>query len=224
MITRGDSISRVRNTFKLVKEDPFVTDRFLYSLIIKYGKALMRRQENEGKIFGYTSLFQFLPCVEMITVDKVQACCTGIKTGCTIQRSKEKLPSMIQGSKGPIVRSVTTIDRSKEAHRVLPNTYANLTNMSSYKYNKTHYYWILDDYLYVPDVSWEGVLVEAVFEDDIGPFLCDEGADECTPAQELPMNIPEYLFAEIEQMVRQDLIPTMQIPPDGADDSQNVMR
>jgi len=38
------------------------------------------------------------------------------------------------------------------------------------------------------------------------------------------MNVPEYLFAEIEGMVRQELFPTAQIPSDGADDSQNVMR
>lgn len=224
MTTRGQSISRVRNSFKLVKEDPFITDRFLYALILKYGKALMKRQENEGKILGYTSLFQFLPCVDMIPVDKVQACCTGIKTKCTIMRSKDRLPTMLQGSKGPIIRTVATLDLSKEAHRTLPATYTNLTKLTSFKYNKEHYYWFLDGYLYVPNVSWEGVYVEAIFEDDIAPFLCNDDFDECTPARELPINIPEYLFAEIEDLVRQELIPTAQIPSDGADDSQNVMR
>ena len=224
MITRGDSISRVRNTFKLVKEDPFITDRFIYSLILKYAKALLRRQENEGKVLQYTSLFQFIPCVDLIDVDKVQACCTGIKTGCTIKRTKEKIPAILEGSSGPIIRTVSSLDMSKIAQEIIPQLYVNLTNMSSYKYNKTLYYWYLDGYIYLPNVEWEGIFLEAIFEDDIAPFSCDEEASDCTPAQELSMNVPDYLFAEIEQMVRQELIPTAQIPSDGADDSQNVMR
>ena len=50
MTTVGEATSRVRNILKAVKEDPFLTDRFLYSLIMKYAKTLIRRQENEGKI------------------------------------------------------------------------------------------------------------------------------------------------------------------------------
>jgi len=36
MAAIGESISRVRNVLKAVKEDPFLTDRFIYSLIMKF--------------------------------------------------------------------------------------------------------------------------------------------------------------------------------------------
>ena len=88
MSTVGDAISRVRNVLKIVKEDPFITDRFLYSLIMKYGKTLIYRDSKLKNIFKNSSLFKELPCVELIEVDTVEACCIGIKTGCTIKRSK----------------------------------------------------------------------------------------------------------------------------------------
>ena len=68
--TIGDSISRVRNVLKAVKEDPFLTDRFIYSIILKYGKTLLKRQDDLKQIMKYQSLFEVLPCVELIEIDK----------------------------------------------------------------------------------------------------------------------------------------------------------
>ena len=45
--TVGEAISRVRNTLKAVKEDPFLTDRTIYYSIIKYGQSLMKREDNK---------------------------------------------------------------------------------------------------------------------------------------------------------------------------------
>ena len=43
----GEAISRIKNTIKSVKQDAAsLTDRYVYSLILKYGKLLMRGQDN----------------------------------------------------------------------------------------------------------------------------------------------------------------------------------
>ena len=55
MTTIQDTVSRIRNTVKGVKEDAFLTDRFLYSLVLKYAKLLIRRQDNENKIMRFQS-------------------------------------------------------------------------------------------------------------------------------------------------------------------------
>lgn len=56
--TIGDAVSRMRNVLKAVKEDPFLTDRFIYSVLSKYSKMLIRRQDNENKIMRFQSLFE----------------------------------------------------------------------------------------------------------------------------------------------------------------------
>lgn len=225
MATRAESISRIRNVLKSVKEDPFMTDRFIFSMIMKYAKMIIRRQDNEGKIMNFQSLFQFIPCVELIDVDKVNACCTGIKTGCTIKRSKERLPKFLEGSFGPIIRTVATLDMSDQLFSIQPGIYSVISNGTSFKYNHNNYYWLLDGYIFIPNVEWEGVYIEGIFEENIAPYVCDSTPEEiCIPAQELPLNIPDYLLAEIEQMALKEMLTTGQIPSDGADDAQNILR
>jgi hypothetical protein len=96
--TISETVSRVRNLVKGVKEDAFLTDRLLYSLILKYAKLYIRRQDTENKIMRFQSLFEVLPCVDLVEVDKIEACCADIKTNCKIMRTKEKLPTLLEGT------------------------------------------------------------------------------------------------------------------------------
>lgn len=222
--TIGDATSRVRNVLKAVKEDPFMTDRFLYSMIMKYAKLLIARDDNKGNMKEYTSLFTVIPCIELIEVDKIEACCIGVRTGCTFRRSKEKLPEFVDGGKGPIIRSVTTIDQSQRLEETYASTYANLSKMTTFKYVTGKFFWYIDGHIYIPDVDWEGVRMEALFDEDVSAFDCSKDASDCTPEQDRAMAVPEKLFAEIEQMVLKEILTTGQIPSDGADDSQNALR
>lgn len=222
--TIGESISRVRNLVKGVKEDAFITDRLFYSLIIKYGKLLIKRQDNENKILRFQSLFETIPCLDLIEVDKVEACCTGIQTGCTIRRTREKLPDILEGSYGPLFRSITSLDRSVDVYQTYPSIFTSIANSTTYKYNKTKYYWYTDGYLYFPNLDWEGVLVEGLWEVNIDRFKCTDDADVCKLRQDEEIRIPEYLFAELEQMVLKDLTFMIQMPMDNPDDKQNQSR
>jgi hypothetical protein len=223
MTTINDAVSRVRNTLKGVNEDVFMTDRYIYSIILKYAKLLVRRQDNENKIFRFQSLFKTIQCLELIEVDKIEACCEGVQSNCKIMRSREKIPQVIEGAFGPIIRTVSSIDGSNIVFRTYPTIYTRLTKASGYKYNKSKYYWYLNGYLYLPNVEWEAISVTALFEDDISAINCETG-DACTLAQDAPMPIPEYLFAEIEQFAVKEILTLGTVPVDAADDKQNILR
>lgn len=224
MAAIGESISRVRNVLKAVKEDPFLTDRFIYSLIMKFGKALIKREERVNSIFKYKSLFKEIPCLDLIEVSIVEACCAGVKTKCQVKRTKNKIPKIMEISDGPVIRSVTSLDYSKKATQTYPTVYTNMTRTSGFKYNNNHYYWYLDGYIYIPNVDWEAIRLQAIFDDDISSEICSIGEKECTLEQDRDLAIPEHLFAEVEQMTIQQILTAGQIPSDGPDDSQNVMR
>ena len=110
----GDVISRIRQITKAEVQDAFVTDRMIYSLVLKFAQLLMRRQDSTNKLKKFNSVWQSLPFVELIEVDKVEAKCSGIQSGCTIMRTKDKLPIFMEGYWGPLIRSVTSIDGSTE--------------------------------------------------------------------------------------------------------------
>lgn len=221
MTTIGEAISRVRNTLKAVKEDPFLTDRVIYSSLIKYGQTLLKREDNAFRLMKISSIFQVLPYVELIDVDKVEAGCYGVYTGCYFKRSKDKLPGILNGTFGPIIRTVSSIDGSIEMFRTDPGTWVSMTKTTTFKYNTRKYFWYLNGYLYAPNIDWEAIKVEAVFEGISDP--CNP-AEQCEIIQNKQLGIPEYLFSEVEQFVIKELTMTMQVPTDGADDSQNILR
>lgn len=223
MITIGEVIARVRNQYKATKQDAFMTDRFIYSMVMKHTKLLMRRQDNLNKLMKFNSVFQTLDYVELIDVDRAQAECRGIDTGCYFKRTKDKLPAMMEGYWGPLLRSVSSIDLSEEVTPTYPQSFEQMSRQKTFKYNKKKYYWYLNGYLYFPNMDWDAVRLEGVFEGDVSHYNCDP-ADECQYVQDKAMHIPEYMFAEIESLLAKDMSMFIQIPQDQASDNKHVER
>jgi len=222
MTTIEESISRIRNLVKAVKEDAFLTDRFIYSLIIKYANYVVRKLDNENKIMRIQSLFEKLPCVELVEVSTIDACCAGIQTNCTIMRTKEHLPEPLEGSEGPLIRSVTSLDGSVILTNTSPTTYTLMTNQPTFKYNKTQYYWYLEGHLYFPNIEWEGVRVDGIFTESTHKYHCDE--DQCENRQKDRLAVPDFIFAEVESAVLKELGFMIQTPTETQDDKQNPLR
>ena len=220
MTTIGETISRVRNTLKAVKEDAFLTDRIIYSSLLKYSQTLIKREDNQFRLMKISSLFRVLPYIELIDVDKVEAGCLGIYSGCYFKRSKEKIPGILNGMAGPIIRTTSSIDGTIEMFRTDPGTWVSMTKTTTWKYNRNFYFWYLDGYIYCPNVDWEAIRMEAIFEGTLE--TCN--TKECETRQNEPFSLPEYLFSEVEQFVIKELTMTMSIPTDGPDDSQNTLR
>lgn len=212
-MTVGEAISRVRNMVKAVKQDSNITDRFLYSVIMKHARFFMHRQDNLNRIMKYNSVFQTLNFVELIDVDVAEAQCYGVDTGCYFKRTKKKLPRMIEGYYGPLLRSVTSMDLSQQALPTFPITFQQISRQSTFKYNNKKYYWYLNGYLYFPNLQWDAIRIEGVFEEDVSSLNCDT-ADDCMLITDQKINVPEFLFSEIDQLVMRDLGVMIQIPSD----------
>lgn len=223
MRTIGDIVSRIKNLIKAVKQDAFMTDRFIYSLVLKHAKLFMRRQDALNRLMKFNPVFQTLDFVELIEVDKVQAQCVGLDSDCRIMRTKEKLPSFFQGYWGPLIRAVTTLDGSEEMVPTYPTTFLNISKQKNFKYNKSKYYWFINEYLYFPNLQWEAVKIEGIFEGDISKFNCNCNV-ACIQAQDQQFNVPDFLDADIDRMVLQDLGIMERLPPDDIDDKKNINR
>ena len=220
MTTIGEAISRVRNTLKAVKEDPFLTDRTIYFALLKYAKTLIKREDNQYRLMKMSQIFQVLPYIELIDVDKVEAGCLGVYSECYFNRSKDKLPTILDGMFGPLFRTVSSIDGTIEMFRTEPGTWVSITKSTTFRYNKRPYFWYLNGYLYCPNIDWEAIRVEAIFEGILD--TCD--TTDCQLIQDTNFALPEYLFAEVEQFVIKELTMSLSVPSDGPDDSQNALR
>lgn len=223
MTTIGEAVSRLRGALKAGSQDAFLTDRYIYSLILKYAQLLMRRQDHSNKLMKFSAVWQTLPYIELIEVDKVEAGCTGIKSGSFIKRSKDKLPTFMQGYWGPLVRTISSLDGTTEIQPTSPGSYISMTKTTTFKYNNTKYYWFLDGYLYFPNIEWDAVKLEGVFEGDTSKWTCDV-EDDCVPRYLQSMYIPEFLFAEIENQILNTQLNTLKITPEDAHNKININR
>lgn len=220
--TIGDVVSRLRIQFKGVRQDSFMTDRMIYTFVLKHAKWLMKREDSKNKLMAFSGVIQTMDYVELTEIDKVEACCTGIKSDCKIKRTKDKLPVFLQGYFGPLIRTISSIDNSEELQPILPSIYIGIANSKNARFNKTKYYWFLNDYLYFPNLEWEAVRIEGIFEDDISAYTCEE--DKCIVKQDQSFNVPDYLLGELESQVMKDMMGLFQIPADPTADKQNIAR
>lgn len=220
METIASTVSRLRQLVKANKMDAFITDRYLYSMAMKHAKMYIKQLDDQNKLARMSSMYELIPRIELIEVDKVEACCSDIKTGCTFMRSKDQLPALLEGSFGPLIGSVTSIDGSTRIHRTQPSLYLELSNSTFFKYNKTKYYWIVDNYLYAPNIDWEAVSMSVIPSDSISIYKCNE--DCCKPFQANKTHIPDFLLRTIENDVKNDLLTTIQIPQE--EDSNNMSK
>jgi hypothetical protein len=220
--TIGDVISRIRSQVKAVRQDALLTDRVIYSFVNKHAKWLMKREDSRNKLMAFSGVIQTLDLVELIDVDKVEACCTGLSSDCTFKRTKKKMPIFMQGYWGPLIRTVASLDGSEELQPTTPSQYISMSKSKNFRFNKTKYFWYLDDYIYFPNLEWDAVRIEGIFEDDISSFTCEE--DSCMTRSSQSFNVPDYLLGEIEAKTFQDLAGMMQMPVDLTNDKQSVAR
>lgn len=223
MNTIGELTNRLRNQLKSTRQDAFLTDRYLYSMAMKHAKLFLRREDGLSKIYRYRSAFKPLHFVELIDIDPIEAGCRCVESGCRIKRTKFRLPKVFDGYDGPLIKDVSSLDHSDICMPTTMPLWEQISKQKTFKYNKTKYYWHLDGYLYLPNVDWEAIRVEALFEEDISKFNCDP-SDNCFYRQDSNVGIPEHLFSEIEAMVIRDLSLQLQVPSDQSHDLNHIAR
>lgn len=223
MSTIKKQIGAIRDVLKISKQEVFITDRFIYHLIMEYGKMMIKMEEEKGDLFSNTSMFTVLPFIEMELVPRIDPCYLGFDIGCKILRSKEKLPEFIKSANGPLINYVMSIDGSKKLEPTTRARYLSVKNSSTFKYNRSKYYWFENDYIYLPDNEVESIMISGILDGDASSFYCSEPDSKCKLSQDNNISIPDYLLGEVSKLVLNNLSLMLNIPVDSKDDGQNVV-
>jgi len=223
-LTYSDIISRTRDRLKAYKQDPFMTDRTIWSYYKPWINQVMKELDSKNCLMAFNALFQSLDVVPLVEVDRIEAGCSKLKTGFTWKRTKDPIGQLfMEAYWGGMIRSITSIDGSEDMQPTTPAGYLNITKSSGFKFNKTLYYWYLNDYLYFPNISWNAVRIEAITELDISKYKCNSD-EECLPRQQISFNVPDYILARAESLMFQSMGITLQIPSDQENDNKSNLR
>lgn len=219
----GDITSQIRGSLKMERQDSFVTDKFIYSVFLRYASVRIKQLDQKGSLMAFSSIFETLDYVKLVETDWIEAGCVGIKSFRTFRKTELPMPMFMEGKWGPMVRSITSLDGRTPFQLTSLDNYVLLSNQRTFRFNKTKYCWWLNDHIYFPDVPYPAVRIEGMFQEDISAFKCNYD-DKCKPRQEQSLNMPDYILADIIDMTIRHFNGEQNIPSDAQHDLQNINR
>lgn len=192
----GDIVSRMRSVLNSNRINAFVTDRYLYSVFFKYAQVATAKYYKDDSILENNYIFktQEFDLKDVDTTDQ-----SSFRTGCKIKRTFDKLPEILFLRNSFIIKQISSIDGSQTISIITRAQYYNMTQLSSFKYNKDHYGWIENNYLYLADVDWDMVQITAAFLDEAG----EDGI--CSDKKDSNIYFPEEIIAESEQLALKEI-------------------
>ncbi len=212
-MTNREVISQVRESNEFMSFDHLVTDRYLLSLINKYGLTLFRRDFNKRKYSNTSNIPASINCFALEPVPIAE--CIGYVSDVNVAKSVYKLPAVEQ-SYYSYMMQVYDIEQSNEFLATTPKQYINILNRRFKP--KDIFYWIQDGYLYVSNPDIKKVRINAIFTDyvvntgeidECGETNCDSCPD-CFEPLDQTFKFPGHLVYEIIAMVNQELANTHQ--------------
>lgn len=212
MINR-EGISRVRKMFKEVHADSRFTARLAFSILVSIAKVLIKKDSERLKIMSQSHLFKKLRCLEVEEAPAIDPCC-GIKSLCTVYRTKNKLPKIYSDTYGPIIRDVFAIDGSQTITLIQAQDYERLAKNPWNKSKKDLYAFWSEDRLYFPNGAWKKVDVEAFWAESLNGFAgCDEDT-ECERFLDQEFMVPGYYEADLFRLAETEIKGTYASVPD----------
>lgn len=219
-LTIGELISQIRNLTKSLRAtNLYITDRLIWSLFKKHVSSIFYQEDGRMKTMKMSSIFTTIPYLELIEVDKVEAECLGIKSDCRIKRTKNPLPYIFKGYWGPLIRAVTSLDGEQEILPTNPRQYVRKSTSPNFKYNKNKYYWYLNNHLYFPDLEWDGVKLDAAFENEM---VCGQ-VDDCDYPTSKQLYVPEYVLTIVQAEIIKDLTLPLQLQKNPEEDKNKTI-
>ena len=212
-------VSSVRGMHKLLSTDGLITDRLIAAEIRMSTFFLLKRETNLRKLWNTDTIFTTIPCLEMMEVDVSE--CSDYTGGCTIARSKLKIPRIAEGNYQYVIQGVYSINalggRGVKFIETTVNRYINTLKLPVVK--QQYYFWISNDYLYITNPLVEKVRLVAMFVEDVPneliyPEGCDCGGSSvaveelCKNPLDKEFNLPAYLEKQVLDLTSQKLLQT----------------
>jgi hypothetical protein len=199
----GEIISRIRTTNKLVGADTRISDRYIYNQLLTKRDHFIKLEDDKKKLLNSTQIFKPLHQVDLIDVNKVEV--SDLDLGEVIKRTKLKLPKIVMAGFGPVIRRVSSLDGSQLLTETKETTYSRKVNLDTAKYDRTLYYYLKDGYMYLPNIPWESISIDAYFEDPFEIDALNNCEDNCSPMQDREFLIPSYLKEVIIQSTAEEI-------------------
>lgn len=121
-----------------------------------------------------------------------------------IKKSIKKIPQVYTCKYGNLLK-ILNLNNSIEYIPTKPFAYMDIKNREI-KNSKVRYYWIEDDYLYIPDASTEEVKGYGLFKNSQEADNFNGKVDECYKPLDSILLVPDYILKISKSQVVQELL------------------
>lgn len=224
ILTVRKAISETRKGLRENDADSRMSNKFIYAVIKKNAAVIIRQRSDQFRILKQQSFYQWLKCVTVEEAPAIDPCC-GVKSKCTVYRTRDRLPRMYEDSYGAIIKNVMTIDGPGHGTELQPCTPDAWDRKRKNPWGKdgasTDVYYFFDDgYLYFPMSTWRKIKIRAYFQEDITDLnACDDcsgtPSTECFRYMDRQFFLPPDLWKYVSEATIKELMTVYkQIQPD----------
>lgn len=221
-MTNAEFVSRVINDINALNKDAHVSRRWILNIGRMKAESYTAQRWDDGTLYGDRRLLTYVRCLEMIEVDKIKCCDAEFALCHTLMRSRHKLPGLLYSALRPAITQVSNLDNTIFFKYAEVKSYKNEKKRIYNKYVKDPrpYYYVQDDYIYIPDFHIELINVEFFTtrrKKALALMLCEPIDKGCESEWEYeficPIKLIEYVVAEtVKEVMNKVQIPTDENP------------
>jgi len=200
MPTIREFISDIQSSVRAVSSDSYIPPRFIYSEAKSITADFLRKDNDAKKKLTRVSYgWSDLDCIELEEIPVIQCSEIDVTLCDKVLKSKKKLPDTYTYSYGNIIKHVSSVNFSYFFDPTNPRQWNNIQKRK-YKDKNKYYYFIIDNYLYIPipknvDIPVEVVRMEAYFIEkyEVDNFKLEKTCSNC-PDKDNCKSILDYEF------------------------------
>lgn len=190
MQTLRSAVSDIINDLRAYNLDDKFSFRFLSNKLMGKIDIFVKQDSDLRTLFSINEIWKPIPCIEL--EDAPNEVCSEFYDGDYIlKRSKRKIPRVYTGRSGNFIK-ILNVTGSNEYKQIKSFEYKDIKNRE-YKNKKTKYFWIENDYLYIPDVEIEEVKGIGMFKYSVEVDHFNKSCDECYKPLDSDILVPDYI-------------------------------
>ena len=213
-MTNRDLTSRIAGVFKTLSKDSRIPKRLILKTAWSKAKFLISQKLNDMSLYREQNIFNSVTCIEMIDIDVVSCPIIEFRMCKKLKRSKNKLPELIHSKFGHSVKSVTSLDGEYSFAPITASQYRLNKNRSLRV--KTDYFYIKDNYIYLPDSDVQMINIDELITIDLYELeSCSEcSKTNCKSVWDFDFVCPDKLLEVVIQETIKELSINKQIQED----------
>lgn len=212
-MTTKDLVSRIQTLLKGTSKDGRISRRLILKTAESKAKFLISQKLNDRSLYREQNLYQTISCVELIEQDLIKCPIIEFKSCRNLKRSKLKLPELIHSKYGNSLKEVISIDGQYSFEPITPTQYR--LNKNRTLQLKKDYFYVQDNYLYLPDSDIEMVELVILTTDLYELEQCSScSKNKCKSAWDFEFICPDKLLEVVIQETIKELSLNRQIRED----------